>query len=112
MRFKDKIAKLREEITRLNAIDAEMMKSEDKQISLTDPDARSMATSGKDAGIVGYNVQAAVDTKNHLIGPGCVKRTRYECYCSCELISRLPGADLCRVGFLTAPDTPWGICWY
>ena len=66
-RFKDKIAKLNEEIARLGAINAEMMKSEDKQISLTDPDARSMATSGKDTGIVGYNVQAAVDTKNHLI---------------------------------------------
>ena len=66
-RLKDKIAKLKEEITRLNAINAEMMKSEDKQISLTDPDARSMATSGKDTGIVGYNVQTAVDTKNHLI---------------------------------------------
>ena len=63
----DKIGKLREEIERLGAIRAEMMKSEDKQISLTDPDARSMATSGKDTGIVGYNVQAAVDTKNHLI---------------------------------------------
>jgi hypothetical protein len=62
-----KIAKLRDEIARLSAINAEMMKSEDKQISLTDPDARSMATSGKDTGIVGYNVQAAVDTKNHLI---------------------------------------------
>ena len=67
VRFKDKIAKLREEIVRLGAINTEMMKSEDKQISLTDPDARSMATSGKDTGIVGYNVQAAVDTKNHLI---------------------------------------------
>ncbi len=67
VRFKDKIVKLREEIARLSAINAEMMKSEDKQISLTDPDARSMATSGKDTGIVGYNVQAAVDTKNHLI---------------------------------------------
>jgi transposase len=66
-RLKDKIAKLKEEIARLNAINAEMMKSEDKQISLTDPDARSMATSGKDTGIVGYNVQTAVDTKNHLI---------------------------------------------
>ena len=66
-RFKDKIAKLNEEIARLGAIGAEMMKSEDKQISLTDPDARSMATSGKDTGIVGYNVQTAVDTKNHLI---------------------------------------------
>ena len=63
----DKIAKLKEEVARLNAINAEMMKSEDKQISLTDPDARSMATSGKDAEIVGYNVQTAVDTKNHLI---------------------------------------------
>src|SRR5213594_2048426 len=66
-RLKDKITKLKEEVTRLNAINAEMMKSEDKQISLTDPDARSMATSGKDTGIVGYNVQTAVDTKNHLI---------------------------------------------
>jgi transposase len=66
-RLKDKITKLKEEVTRLNAINAEMMKSEDKQISLTDPDARSMATSGRDTGIVGYNVQTAVDTKNHLI---------------------------------------------
>src|ERR1700676_4560023 len=65
--FKDKIMKLNEEIARLGAIKAEMMKSKDKQISLTDPDARSMATSGKDTGIVGYNVQTAVDTKNHLI---------------------------------------------
>src|SRR2546430_14409259 len=66
-RFKVKIVKLNEEIARLSAINAEMMKSKDKQISLTDPDARSMATSGKDTGIVGYNVQTAVDTKNHLI---------------------------------------------
>ena len=66
-RLQDKIVKLKEEIARLNAINADMMKSEDKQISLTDPDARSMTTSGKDTGIVGYNVQAAVDTENHLI---------------------------------------------
>jgi transposase len=66
-RLKDKIEKLKEEIVRLNAINAEMMKSEDKQVSLTDPDARSMATSGKDTGIVGYNVQIAVDTQHHLI---------------------------------------------
>src|SRR6266704_2338951 len=64
-RLKDKIVKLKEEITRLNAINADMMKSEDKQVSLTDPDARSMATSGKDTGIVGYNVQIAVDTQQH-----------------------------------------------
>ena len=67
MRCQRQIAKLNEEIARLSAINAEMMKSKDKQISLTDPDARSMATSGKDTGIVGYNVQTAVDTKNHLI---------------------------------------------
>ena len=34
---------------------------------MTDLDARSMATSGRDSGMVGYNVQAAVDTKHHLI---------------------------------------------
>jgi hypothetical protein len=39
----------------------------DQQISLTDPDARSMATSGRGSGVVGYNVQVAVDTKHHLI---------------------------------------------
>jgi len=66
-RLKSKIEKPKEEIVRLNAINAEMMKSEDRQISLTDPDARSMATSGKDTGIVGYNVQIAVDTQHHLI---------------------------------------------
>jgi transposase len=66
-RLKGKIEKLQEEIIRLNAINTEMMESEDRQISLTDPDARSMATSGKDTGIVGYNVQMAVDTQHHLI---------------------------------------------
>jgi len=66
-RLKSKIEKLGEEIVRLNAINAEMMRAEDRQISLTDPDARSMATSGKDTGIVGYNTQIAVDTKQHLI---------------------------------------------
>ena len=67
VRLRGKIEKIKEEIVRLNAINAQMMESEDKQISLTDPDARSMATSGKDTGIVGYNVQIAVDTQHHLI---------------------------------------------
>jgi hypothetical protein len=52
----------RREVVRPNTINAEMMKSKDKQISLTDPDARSMTTSGKDTGIVAYNVQIAVVT--------------------------------------------------
>ena len=66
-RLKDRIAKLKEETERLNAINAKMMKSEDRQVSLTDPDARSMGPSGRTAAIVGYNVQSAVDTENHLI---------------------------------------------
>jgi hypothetical protein len=66
-RLKGEIEKLKEEIFPINAINAEMMKSEDKQISLSDPDARSMATSGKETGIAGYNVQIAVDTQPHLI---------------------------------------------
>ena len=66
-RLKDKLAKLKQEVERLNAINEEMKQSEDQQVSLTDPDARSMATSGQDTGIVGYNVQMAVDTKHHLI---------------------------------------------
>src|SRR5260370_19274158 len=44
-----------------------MLASPDGQISLTDPDSRSMATSGRGSGVVGYNVQVAVDTVNHLI---------------------------------------------
>jgi hypothetical protein len=66
-RLNEKIAALRQEIQRLNALNSEMMLSEDKQISLTDPDARSMATSGRGSGMVGYNVQSAVDTRHHLI---------------------------------------------
>ena len=45
----------------------QVLASPDKQISLTDPDSRSMATSGRGSGIVGYNVQIAVDTEHHLI---------------------------------------------
>ena len=66
-RLNEKIAMLRQEIQRLNALNVQMMQSEDKQISLTDPDARSMATSGRGSGMVGYNVQNSVDTKHHLI---------------------------------------------
>lgn len=66
-RLTEKIATLKQEVKRLNALEAEMLETEDKQISLTDPDARSMATSGRGSGMVGYNVQSAVDTKHHLI---------------------------------------------
>jgi transposase len=64
-RLKEKIAKLKEEMQRLHALEARMLATPDQQISLTDPDARSMATSGRGSGVVGYNVQVAVDTKHH-----------------------------------------------
>ncbi len=67
VRLKDKIATLKEEMRRLGKLEARMLATPDQQISLSDPDARSMATSGRGSGMVGYNVQAAVDTRHHLI---------------------------------------------
>src|SRR3982074_2769694 len=66
-RLKEKLAKLEEEVKRLAAIEKALLASPDKQISLTDPDCRSMATSGRGSGMVAYNVQSAGDTTNHLI---------------------------------------------
>ena len=66
-RLTDKIAALKEEMKRLEKLEARMLATPGQQISLTDPDARSMATSGRGSGMVAYNVQSAVDTKHHLI---------------------------------------------
>jgi hypothetical protein len=52
---------------RLDGLEARMLAAPGQQISLTDPDSRSMATSGRGSGVVGYNVQVAVDTEHHLI---------------------------------------------
>ena len=65
--LKEKLVKLESEMQRLAAMEKLMLASPDQQISLTDPDSRSMATSGRGSGVVGYNVQVAVDTKHHLI---------------------------------------------
>jgi transposase len=65
--LQEKIAKVKQQMQALDAIGEQMNVADDGQISLTDPDARSMATSGRGTGIVGYNVQAAVDAKHHLI---------------------------------------------
>ena len=64
-RLQDKIAALKEQMQRLKMLEAQMLASPDQQLSLTDPDARSMKS--RDGGIVGYNVQTAVDAKHHLI---------------------------------------------
>jgi hypothetical protein len=66
-RLKEKLAKLAEEMRRLEGLEARMLAAPEQQISLTDPDSRSMATSGRGSGVVGYNVQVAVDTEHHLI---------------------------------------------
>jgi transposase len=63
----EKIATRKEQMQRLRELEGELEKTPDGQISLTDPDARSMATSGRGSGMVGYNVQTAVDTQHHLI---------------------------------------------
>jgi len=67
VRLNDKITKLRQEMGRLDKLEPRMQATPDQQVSLTDVDARSMATSGRGSGMVGYNVQAAVDTVHHLI---------------------------------------------
>ncbi len=65
--LKNKLEKLKSEVAKLAAIEKQMLATPDQQMSLTDPDSRSMATSGRGSGVVGYNVQTAVETENHLI---------------------------------------------
>lgn len=66
-RIKEKIAAIKQQIEGLGELDKKLKATPDQQISLTDPDARSMSTSGRGTATVGYNVQTAVDTKHHLI---------------------------------------------
>jgi transposase len=65
--LQDKLRTMREQMRRMQGIEQQLKHEPDGQVSLTDPDARSMATSGRGSGIVGYNVQVAVDAKHHLI---------------------------------------------
>lgn len=66
-KLKDKISALKKRMQQLKEIEVLVQATPDKQISLTEPDARSMATSGRGTGVVGYNVQTAVDAQHHLI---------------------------------------------
>ena len=66
-RLRDKINTLRQQMRRMDAIREVLKHQPDEQLSETDPDARSMISQAKGSGLVGYNVQAAVDTKHHLI---------------------------------------------
>jgi len=66
-RLKEKVERLREQMKMLQAMAGRVEAAPDGQVSLTDPDARSMATSGRGSGIVGYNLQSAVEAEHHLI---------------------------------------------
>lgn len=65
--IKEKVETVKKQMRQLRQIGKQMSQAPDGQISLTDPDARSMATSGRGTGMVGYNVQTAVDSKHHMI---------------------------------------------
>jgi len=66
-RISDRIDALRHQMRELQTTEQVLETTPDRPISLTDPDARAMATNGKGTGMVGYNVQAAVDTTHHLV---------------------------------------------
>jgi transposase len=66
-RLREKIGTLREQMRRMDAIGDQLKHQPDKQISLTDPDARSLVSLAKGTGMVGYNVQAVVEAKHHPI---------------------------------------------
>ena len=63
----DKVQALREEMARLKQWEEQRQAQPDGQLSLTDPDSRSMKSNGRGSGTVGYNVQTAVEAKHHLI---------------------------------------------
>jgi transposase len=65
--LQEKLSKLKKQMQYLRDIEQQLKQQPDKQLSLTDPDARSMATSGRGTGMVGYNVQTSVETQHHLI---------------------------------------------
>jgi len=65
--LKQRMATVKAHIRQLGEIGRQLEQAPNEQVSLTDPDARSMNSAGKGTGIVGYNVQTAVDTKSHMI---------------------------------------------
>jgi len=72
--LEQKIASMKAEMGELERRKAEVEAHPDKQVSLTDPDSRSMMKPGGGS-VVGYNVQTAVDSKHHLIAAHEVTNT-------------------------------------
>ena len=65
--LKDKLSALRKQMRRMDEMKERLKAEPDEQLSLSDPDARSMMSQAKGTGLVGYNVQTAVDARHHLI---------------------------------------------
>src|SRR5216683_3146666 len=109
-RLKEKIAGLRRQMQALKVMEQTVQDAPDQQVSLTDPDARSMATSGKGTATVGYNVQIAVDADHHLIVAHAVINQGYDRHqlapmalkaqqaTGCEQITALVAAEVAAVG--------------
>ncbi len=71
-RLTERLASLRSRLGELEEIGRQLETAADGQLSLTDPDARAMATGSDYRGVVGYNLQAAVDTKHHIVAANAV----------------------------------------
>ena len=108
-RLEDKITALKTEMARLKKLEVQMHQAPDQQISLTDPDARSMKTRGN--GIVGYNVQTAVDAEHHLIVAHEVTNTgsdRHQLYHMAQHAKEAIGSETLEVvvdrGYFTSEE--------
>jgi hypothetical protein len=108
-RLEDKITTLKTEMKRLKTLEVQMIQTPDQQISLTDPDARSMKTRGN--GIVGYNVQTAVDAEHHLIVAHEVTNTgsdRHQLYHMAQQAKEAIGSETLEVvadrGYFTSEE--------
>jgi transposase len=108
-RLEDKITALKTEMARLKKLEVQMHQAPDQQISLTDPDARSMKTRGN--GIVGYNVQTAVDAEHHLIVAHEVTNTgsdRHQLYHMAQQAKEAIGSETLEVvadrGYFTSEE--------
>ena len=104
-RLNERIEALRRQMRELQSMAREVETAPDRQISLTDPDARAMATNGKGTGLVGYNVQAAVDANSHIVVAHQVTNLGHD---RTQLANMGRQAkDATGAEHLTVPGRPW-----
>src|SRR5207244_4563479 len=102
-RLKEKIAGLRQQMQALKVMEQTVQDAPDRQVSLTDPDARSMATRGKGTATVGYTVQIAVDADHHLIVAHEVINQGYDRHQLAPMASKAHQATGCEQVTALAP---------